>query len=149
MVTRPWHLLIPLAGFVGILSGPQAVADTPGAVEDSAVVAPGDSTKQMDFYRLRAFQDAYQQAFQEALRQGHFRPAGNKGVVVKAPWFGMPILVPDLEPYPMPVYRPWGVFEMAQVDPDSVPGLPLPRRKVPPSPRGKLPVKDSGATEDE
>ena len=149
MAIRPWHLLIPFVGFVGIFGGPPAVADIPGAVEDSAVAAPGDTTTHMDFGRLRELPGAFHQEFQKALREGRFRPAGKWGVIVKAPRFGMPILVPDLEPYPMPVYRPWGVFEMAQVNPDSLPGLQLPRRKVRPSPREQLPVKDSGAAEDE
>jgi hypothetical protein len=144
MATRLWHLLIPLSGFVGILSGPQAFADTPGAVEDSAAVAPVDTTAHMDFERLRELPGAFDQEYQKALREGRFRPAGKWGVIVRAPRFGMPILVPDLEPYPMPVLRPWGLFTMPQVDPYSVPGLSLPRLKTRPSPRGQLPVKDSG-----
>jgi hypothetical protein len=149
MTIKSWHLLIPLAGFVGIFGGSPAAADTPEAVDDSAVVAPGDTTAHMDFERLRDLPGAYHKDFQKALREGRFRPAGRSGVIVKAPRFGMPILVPNPGGHSMPSLWPHGLFEMPQLDPYSnLRPLP-PLLRTTPFPRDPLPSEDDSLAKDE
>ena len=117
MAIRAKHLLIPLIGLAGVCGWDQTAAETSGTVGDTVRAQSGDTMVCVAFETLRGFPDAYHQEFQEMLRKGRFRCAGKMGVVVKAPRFGMPILVPNLDFHSMPVMQPRGPFDMPQVDP--------------------------------